>query len=236
LIALSSPANSTGLFDLNDTQSGLLLPFEGLGVDTSWEFVMAPAVNPFDFSTIADVLLTVDYTSLDSPDYRQEILQGLSQSIHADRAFSFRQDFADAWYDLNNSALSATPMKVQFETGRTDFPPNIQDNSLTIAQLLLYFVPASGASFTVQAKLTLSGADIAGNSAEVTGAASTVNQVISTRRGNTANWLPMIGLSPAGKWTLDLSDPDMSSLFNSQKIRDILFVVTYQGHLPPWPT
>jgi hypothetical protein len=236
LIALSSPANSTGLFDLNDTQSGLLLPFEGLGVDTSWEFVMAPAVNPFDFSTIADVLLTVDYTSLDSPDYRQEILQGLSQSIHADRAFSFRQDFADAWYDLNNSGQSATPMKVQFETGRTDFPPNIQDNSLTIAQLLLYFVPASGASFTVQAKLTLSGADIAGNSAEVTGAASTVNQVISTRRGNAANWLPMIGLSPAGKWTLDLSDPDMSSLFNSQKIRDILFVVTYQGHLPPWPT
>lgn len=236
LIALSSPANSTGLFDLTDTQSGLLLPFEGLGVDTSWEFVMAPAVNPVDFSTIADVLLTVDYTALDSPDYRQEVLQGLSQSIQADRAFSFRQDFADAWYDLNNSGQSATPMRVQFETGRTDFPPNIQDDSLTIAQLLLYFVPAPGASFTGQAKLTLSGADIAGNSATVTGVASTPNQVISTRRGNAANWRPMIGLSPAGKWTLDLSDPDMSGLFNGHKIQDILFVVTYQGHLPAWPT
>jgi hypothetical protein len=30
LIALTSPANSTGLFDLTDTQSGMLLPFEGL--------------------------------------------------------------------------------------------------------------------------------------------------------------------------------------------------------------
>jgi hypothetical protein len=235
LIALTSPANSTGLFDLTDTQSGLLLPFENLGVDTSWEFVMPQASNPFDFSTIADVLLTMDYTALDSPDYRQEVLQGLNQTVSADRAFSFRQDFADAWYDLNNSGQSTTPMKVQFQTEGGDFPPNIQDDSLTIAQLLLYFVPAKGATFPVGANLTLSGTDVAGNSVTQSGAASTSGQVLSTRRGNAANWMPFIGLRAVGAWTLDMSNPDMSGLFKGQQIQDILFVITYAGRTPDWP-
>jgi hypothetical protein len=213
-----------------------LLPFENLGVDTSWEFVMPQASNPFDFSTIADVLLTLDYTALDSPDYRQEVLQGLNQSVSADRAFSFRQDFADAWYDLNNSGQSSTPMKVQFQTERSDFPPNIEDNSLTIAQLLLYFVPAEGATFPAQANLSLSGTDVAGNPATASGVASTENQVLSTRRGNAANWMPFIGLRVAGTWTLDLSHPDMSSMFQGAQVQDILFVITYTGHSPAWPS
>lgn len=237
LIALTSPANSTGLFDLTDTQSGLLLPFENLGVDTSWEFVMPQASNPLDFSTIADVLLTMDYTALDSPDYRQQVLQGMNQLMSADRAFSFRQDFADAWYDLNNSSQSATAMKVQFQTERGDFPPNIQDSSLTIAQLLLYFVAAKGATFPVGANLTLSGTDTAGNSVTVNGtASSTSGQVLSTRRGNASGWMPFIGLRAAGSWTLDLSKPDMSSLFQNGQVQDILFVITYSGRLSAWPS
>ena len=36
-IALTSPINATGLFEL-DMQPELLLPFEGAGVDMGWEF------------------------------------------------------------------------------------------------------------------------------------------------------------------------------------------------------
>ena len=36
-VALSSPINSTGLFEL-EAQSDMLLPFEGNGVDSIWEF------------------------------------------------------------------------------------------------------------------------------------------------------------------------------------------------------
>ena len=39
LVALTSPLNATGLFEL-DIQSELLLPFEMMGVDTSWELQM----------------------------------------------------------------------------------------------------------------------------------------------------------------------------------------------------
>ena len=51
----------------------MLLPFEGSGVDTTWELQLPPAANPFDFSTIVDVLLTIDYTALVDDDYRSQV-------------------------------------------------------------------------------------------------------------------------------------------------------------------
>jgi hypothetical protein len=61
--------NSTGLFEL-EPQADMLRPFEGSGVDTIWEFQMPRAANQFDYQTIADVLLTTEYTALNSFHYR----------------------------------------------------------------------------------------------------------------------------------------------------------------------
>ncbi|MCI0422785.1 MAG: hypothetical protein L0312_26790, partial [Acidobacteria bacterium] len=62
-IALSSPSDATGLFELQPQAQEMLLPFEGMGVDTAWEFRMPKASNLFDYSTIADVLITIEYTA-----------------------------------------------------------------------------------------------------------------------------------------------------------------------------
>jgi len=35
------------------------MPFESMGVDTTWEFQMPKAANQFDYRTIADVLFTI---------------------------------------------------------------------------------------------------------------------------------------------------------------------------------
>jgi hypothetical protein len=123
-VALSSPNNATGLFEL-EAQSEFLFPFEGMGVDAAWEFRMTKAANLFDYNTIADVLITIEYTALNSFDYRQQVIQPLNPNLNADRPFSFRNQFADQWYDLNNPDQTATPMKVRFQTVREDFPPNI---------------------------------------------------------------------------------------------------------------
>ena len=69
LVALTSPVKASGVFEL-DLQSEMLLPFESSGVDTTWEFQLPPAANPFDFSTIVDVLLTIDYTAMYDDSYR----------------------------------------------------------------------------------------------------------------------------------------------------------------------
>jgi hypothetical protein len=90
----------------------LLLPFEGTGVDTVWRFDLPKAANSFDYSTIADVLLTLEYTALNSFDYRQQVIQTLDSQLSLDRPFSFSQQFPDLWYDLNNPDQAATPMVV----------------------------------------------------------------------------------------------------------------------------
>ena len=94
MIALSSPSNSNGMFQLTQmSQPNLFQPFEDLGVDTTWEFTMPKAANPFDYSTVADVQIFIDYTAFYNAQYSQQIVQQLSRSLTADRAYSFKQQF-----------------------------------------------------------------------------------------------------------------------------------------------
>jgi hypothetical protein len=47
----------------------------------------------------------------------------------------------------------------------------------------------------------------------------------------------MIGRSPVGEWELALPNTaEMKSRFQDEEIEDILFVITYSGHTPAWPT
>lgn len=231
-VALTSPANSTGLFELEALQSEMLLPFEGNGVDTTWEFRMPKAANQIDYRTIADVLVTIDYTALNSFDYRQQVIQILKPNLSAERSFSFRNQFADQWYDLHNSDLTSTPMTVRFKTFHEDFPPNI--DALKIQQVLLYFVRADGKSFEVPVAHLHYTAQ--GESGAVGGSATSIDGIISTRRGNAGSWTMMIGKSPAGEWELTLPNTEeMRNRFKNEEIEDILFVITYSGKTPAWP-
>ena len=60
-----------------------------LAADTIWRLELPKAANPFDYSTIADVLLTLEYTALNSFDYRQQVIQTLDPELSVDRPFQF---------------------------------------------------------------------------------------------------------------------------------------------------
>jgi hypothetical protein len=237
-VALTSPMNATGLFEL-DTQPELLLPFEGLGVDTAWEFQMPKAANFIDYDTVADVLLTIEYTALSDAVYRDQVIQRLDRNFTADRAFSFRQHFADDWYDLHN-ALQIEPAKrfrAEFTTTFTDFPLNLERDSVKISNLVVYFVPEDGEQVEVANVALRFVPDGAAPAAPpLGGTASSERGLLSTRSGSASSWQNCIGVAPFGKWTLDLSaDSDLQSLFDDDKVRDILFVVSYSGRTPAWP-
>lgn len=235
-IAMSAPNNSTGVFEL-DPQPDMLLPFEGSGVEMSWEFNMPKAANLFDYRSIADVLITLEYTALYSSDYRQQVIQTLRPTVSSDRPFSLRTQFADQWYDLHNAEQTSTPMTVRFTTLREDFPPNVE--GLKIQHIVLYFisgnltpleVPVSHLRYTAQ-----------GEPGSVGGSATSIDGVISTRRGNAGSWTAMIGKSPIGEWELALPNTEeIRKRFgdddNNQDIQDILFVITYSGRTPEWPS
>ncbi|MEQ1619803.1 MAG: neuraminidase-like domain-containing protein [Methylococcales bacterium] len=239
--ALSSAWSATGLFEL-DVQPELLVPFEGFGVDTRWQFEMPKPANPLDYDSIADVLFTVEYTALSSYDYRQQVVQNLRRDVSADRAFSFRNDFADAWYQLNNPDVCSAPtMTVSFETKDSDFPANLDPATLSIKHIVVYFVPIEGGNPAVEVH-ELSFKPSAGASTVSVGtAASNSDGIISTRTGSAIAWTPLLGqhggmLHPlAGTWTLALTDsPALRTLFSNGNFKDILFVLTYEALTLPW--
>jgi hypothetical protein len=226
-VALTSPSNATGLFEL-ESQSEMMLPFEGLGVDTVWEFRMPKAANQFDYSTIADVIITFEYTALNSYDYRQQVIDTLPSKVSANRPFSFRHQFPDRWYDLHNPDQTVTPMIVRFQTRREDFPLNIEQ--LKIDQVLLYFAGASEETAEIKATLSFKPD---GKEPSLGGEATAVDGMIGTRQ---TAWPLLQGASVVGEWELDLSNAaEIRTLFNDEKIEDILFVITYSGRTPHWP-
>ena len=232
LIAFTSPVNATGLLEL-EPQGELLLPFESMGVDTSWELQLPKAANPFDYRTIADVLFTVEYTALQSFTYRQQVIRQLDDTVSTERAFSLRDQFADQWYDLHNPEQTPTPMVVRFTTTRQDFPPNLDD--LRVQHVLLYVVRAQGQLFeisTVQLLHTVEGdlVPVGGESG------SSIEGLISTRRSNATSWTTLCDKSPVGAWELAFSNTaEMKNRFKNAEIDDMLLVITYAGRTPTWP-
>ena len=192
---------------------------------------MEKASNPFDYGTIADVLVSIDYTALSSADYRRQVIQSLGSDISAERPYSLRNQLADQWYDLHNPDQSKTPMTVQFSSFAEDFPPNVDD--LRIQQVLLYFSLADGKNFEIPvAALRFSEQGTVG---AIGGAATSIDGVISTRRGNAPSWTPMIGKTVVGDWELAFADNDrMRAYFADDDIQDILFVITYSGQAAEW--
>jgi hypothetical protein len=231
-VALSSPINATGLFEL-DAQPELRTPFEGFGVDVMWELRMPKAANPFNYDTIADVLFTMEYTALNSKLYREQVIRTLHPYLSSERAFSFRDQFADQWYDLNNPDQTSNPLSVRFRTTRADFAPNLND--LEIQHIVLYFSPHDGATFELKVDHLSFTEDRTGETVTGEGAQS-VDGIISTRRANGSAWERLIYRSPIGTWELALTDSQESrDLFKGEQIDNIVFVITYSGRAPAWP-
>ena len=236
-IAFTSPSNATGLFELQP-ENELLLPFETMGVDANWELQLPKAANRFNFDTIADAIFTVEYTALHSEDYRRQIIQELDRTFSAERAYSFRQDFPDLWYDLHQPEALIDPdsgnIHAQFAIEQFHFPPNLQE--LRIDHLVLYFVSAEDRALAIEVIDLRFDRDRSGNEISYEGAISMDDGVISTRRANATNWLQLLGQSPVGKWTFVFPNtPGFKDLFEDEQINDILFVVSYSGDTPPWP-
>ncbi|MBL7797243.1 MAG: hypothetical protein JNJ90_12170, partial [Saprospiraceae bacterium] len=213
---------------------GKLLPFESMGVDGFWELQLPKAANAFDYSTIADVLFTIEYTALNNTDYRRRVIANLDRRFSADRAFSFRRDFPDQWYDLNHPEQSNEPMAVAFETLRGDFPANIE--GLEIRQVVLFIARKDGFEQEVKVKHLRyqleDGAWLGGANDQNL---NTVNGVLSTRTGSFAEWDEFRGKTPVGRWELALADSNkIRQWLKEEQIEDVLFVLTLEGETYAW--
>ncbi len=241
-VALTAPIGSTGVFELDNMQE-MYMPFEGNGVDGTWEFRMPKASNHFDFRTLSDVLISIDYMALNSFDYAQSVMQQLSNKVLADRAFSFANQFPDAWYDLHNPDLlpADQQMIVKFPIGSEDFPANFESIRIEAITLYISRTDTSVGEIDVEHLKLLNPANnaIIASSGE---SARTIDGTITTRRGNGSVWVPLLSGAagtPFGKWELSFRGASQQALraaLEAELIEDILFVVSYEGRTPSWPT
>ncbi len=218
VIALTSAVDATGVF-MTDLQPEMLLPFEGSGVDTTWDLTLPRAGNPFDFSTISDVLLTIDYTALFDPNYQARIVRELNadRTVRGDQVFSLARDFPDQWYDLNNPPLTSG-RNARITLSEADFP--INSGTLSLANIA---VRLSGKGAT-------SGVSIGLSHGGTSATATTDSTSIASTRGSAASWVPF-ETTPLGEWQLSF-DPTTEHLFSSGGLDDVLLVFSWTGQSP----
>lgn len=118
-ITTSSARNDAGVFELN-FRGEKYVPFEGAGAVSKWSLSLPAAVRMFDYSTITDVVLHLDYTASFDGMHR-EVVEGFSKGIVSSlqsrlaedgvvRAFNLKEEFATEYRKL--IAGEATTLKV----------------------------------------------------------------------------------------------------------------------------
>lgn len=232
-IAFTGTAQAGGVFEL-EPDNGLLQPFEGMGVDAAWRLELPKAANPFDFSQIADVLLSIDYSALDSRVYRRKVVAGLGRRVTGDRMFSVRNQFPDAWYALHNAAAEpdgARRMRIDLPLRAEDFLAHAQARA--VEHLSLVCMRADGLRDELEIASVL---HVGGGGETRSGAlVRTVEGMASTRRPSGAPWRPFIGTDPAGNWAIQLADsPTLRAWFEQELIDDLVWVVTVSAQAPVW--
>jgi hypothetical protein len=232
-VALTATRDATGLFELvPDARPDLLLPFEGGGVDALWRLEMPTASNRFDFGSIADVLVTIEYEALSSAAYRPQVLSRLDRHYTADRPFSIRNDYPDKWFELHNPATSPDPLTVTLPVSRADFPANIDE--FRTEHLVAYFAATDGDGIEI-ADVTLTFTPTDGG-APITAATSTNDGVITTRRSSNSTWIPLTGRTPFGTWKLTLPDtPALRQQLDHDTFDDILLIISHSARTVAFP-
>jgi hypothetical protein len=217
-IALSGGVSDYGVFQLHG-EGEFLNPFEGTGVDTQWEFRMEKAANPFDYGSIADVLITIEYEAMNSFLWRNTVVQRLNnEPTTAGLAISMKNNLPDQWFDLHNPEQTETPYEVSFQISERDLVPNI-NGPLNIDRLLVYVLMKDGEEFAHE--VTIQHGESVRPASVVDGIARFPDGVV-----------PNTGPGPLGEWSIAFDVPTGSTLpnpFNEENVDDIVIVFTYSG-------
>ena len=123
-IATSHGQNDAGLFELNFADERFL-PFEGAGVISTWGIQMPPENNQFDFSTISDVILHIQYTARDGGANLATAAQALlSNTLPTSgvQLLSLKHQFPTEWHRFLNPDSEGADQELKLHLGREHYP------------------------------------------------------------------------------------------------------------------
>jgi hypothetical protein len=234
-VSFTGAAQTTGQVPLTAEEAALRGAFDGIGFGGRWMLEMQRAINPFDYRSIATVLVEFELSSRFSFDYRRQLLDVRDRRVEGEIAFGFRNQFPDAWYDLLNPDQTPEPMRVRFRTDARSFPRNVAHPK--IDNLVFYAVRASGETAEIV------GAELRfqpdGESGRFGGGFSTIDGRASTRAASGIGLIPILGRPVAGEWELVLPDEPAienrpRTMLADERITDLLLVITFAGLEHAW--
>lgn len=238
-IIITSPRESTGVFEMQP-ESPMMNPFEGTGVDTLWEFRMLKSANPINYDSIVDILITIEYTSLDDFAYRTQILRELPPYNSAELPLSLKNDLPDLYYELMHPEEQEEQGNVSFDLRKVNFPANLKN--ILVKDMKLYFVAGDdileGAETAIEGDLSLSTINQQGVLQVVaSGVFGTQNflasPLLSTKAGNGGGLVSLRGKNPVGTWTLAFEQPAaIKTMLEEGTLKDIVIMIGFEGELP----
>ncbi len=155
-IATSSAQNDSGMFEFN-FRDERYLPFERAGAISEWQIELSTEreLRQFDYATISDVILHLDYTARDAggpfKDKSAEYLRDRFITNQDDLAkqpfmqlFDLKHEFPTEWYRFLHPAGAGNAL--EFTLGKERFPFFAQDRNVvaTEIQLLAKCGPLTG--------------------------------------------------------------------------------------------
>lgn len=143
-IVTSHAQNDSGMFELN-FRDERYLPFEGAGVISHWLIEMDKDCNAFDFNTISDIVIKLNYTSKDGGERLREVVKGAmekpSQSEPRSRLFSMKHEFPNEWYAfLHPKDEGVKTQTLEFELSQERFPFQFRGKEIGVESVDLFLL------------------------------------------------------------------------------------------------
>jgi Tc toxin complex TcA C-terminal TcB-binding domain len=140
-IATSHARNDSGMFELN-FRDERYLPFEGAGVISRWRIDLPKDCNAFEFDTISDVIIAINYTAREGGDLLRSAARTALVSENTQdllRMFSAKHEFSNEWYRFLHPTDAASVHTLTLDLTSERFPFQLKGKHIELnsAQLFL---------------------------------------------------------------------------------------------------
>jgi len=148
-IATSHGQRDNGMFQLNFNDDRFL-PFEGSGAISDWIIDMPISDNQFDFSTISDVIMHLQYTSREGGSTLAVAARTALDVILPNsgaRLLSMKAEFPTAWHRFFHPAQNGDDQELILDIKAEHFPFFARNKEIRINEISLIFDGLAGATY-----------------------------------------------------------------------------------------
>ena len=149
-IATSSGQNDSGMFQLNFNDDRYL-PFEGAGAISNWRLELPEQMRSFDYNTLSDVIMQINYTAKEGGDILKEAASNAlndalmamalgSDSAGLSRMFSLKNEFSNEWYRFLNPPADQDGQNARLVIDQPKFPYVFQPFDITVTKVEIILV------------------------------------------------------------------------------------------------